>query len=60
MKYTQSCADLFLYYAWFENQLVVLVAWVDDVMILGPPAMVEQVQKDLEEVFTCKQEGELT
>ena len=39
--------------------LVVLVASVDEVVILGPPALVEQVQKDLEEAFTCKQEGEL-
>ena len=39
--------------------LVILVAWVNDVMILGPSAMVEQVQKDLEEDFTCKWEGEL-
>ena len=51
--------DPFLYFAWVENVLIILVAWVDDVMILGPPAMVEQVQKDLKEVVTCKQEGEL-
>jgi hypothetical protein len=29
-------------------------------MILGPPAMVEQVQNDLKEEFTCKQEEEIT
>ena len=51
--------DLSLYFAWVKNALVVLVAWIDDVMILGPPAMVEQVQKDLEVAFTCKQEGKL-
>ena len=40
--------------------MVVLVARVDDAMILGPPNMVEQVQQDLERAFTCKREGELT
>ena len=60
MRYQQSRADQCLHFAWVANALVVLVAWVDDVMILGPPALVEQVQKDLEEAFTCKREGELT
>jgi hypothetical protein len=29
-------------------------------MVLGPPKLVEQVQRDLEKAFTCKHEGELT
>ena len=49
-----------MYFVWRDNTLVVLVAWVDDVMILGPPNMVEQAQRDLERAFTCKHEGELT
>ncbi len=36
MMYEQSQADPCLYFAWHENRLVILVAWVDDVMILGP------------------------
>ena len=40
--------------------MVVFVTWVDDVMVLGPPYLVEQVQHDLERSFTCKHEGELT
>ena len=52
MRYQQTQADPCLYFAWFANTLVMLVAWVDDDMILRPPAMVEQVQKDLEEAFT--------
>ena len=40
--------------------MVVFVAWVDDVMVLGPPSLVEQVQRDLEKSFTCKRKGELT
>ena len=44
MMYKQSQADACLYFAWKDNALVILVAWVDDVMILGPPNTVEQVQ----------------
>ena len=54
MKYQQIIADPCLYFAWVANALVMLVASVDDVMILGPPAMVEQVQKDLKDAFMCK------
>ena len=60
MTYKQSKADPCLYFAWISGDIVVFVAWVDDVMILGPPALVEQVQQDLEKAFTCKREGELT
>jgi hypothetical protein len=47
-------------FAWIDNDLVILVAWVDDPMALRPPLLVEQVQHDLEKAFTYKQEGELT
>jgi len=40
--------------------MVVVVAWVNDAMVLGPPSLVEQVQRDLEKSFTCKREVELT
>ena len=60
MTYEQSQADPCLYFAWSDNALVVLVAWVHDVMILGPPNIVEQAQQDLVRSFTCKCEGELT
>ena len=32
----QSNADLCLYFAWENDMFAMLVAWVDDVMILGP------------------------
>ena len=53
-------ADPCLYFGWINGNMVVFVAWVDDVMVKGPPALVEQVQRDLEKAFTCKREGELT
>ena len=60
MTYTHSQADPCLYFAWGDNALVILLAWVDDIMVLGPPLLVEQVQHDLEKAFTCKHKGELT
>ena len=56
----QSMADPCLYFAWAENVMVVFVAWVNDVMILGPPSLVEQVQQDVEKAFICKCKEELT
>ena len=60
VTYKQSKADPCLYYGWINGELVMFVAWVDDLMILGPPNLVEQVQRDLEKAFTCKHEGALT
>ncbi len=60
MTYKQSKANLCLYFGWINKEMVVFVAWVDDIMVLGPPKLVEQVQQDLEKAFTCKREGELT
>ena len=60
MTYKQSKADPCLYFAWIDGAMVVLVAWVDDVMVLGPLLLVEKVQQDLETAFTCKCEGKLT
>ena len=45
MMYEQSRADLCLYFAWEDGMFAMLVAWVDDVMILGPPVMVEKAQE---------------
>ena len=58
ITYEQSQADPCLYFA-SDNTLVILVAWVDDVMILGPHNMVEQAHQDLERAFMCKHKGEL-
>lgn len=60
MTYKQSQSDLCLHYSWVDNALVVFVAWAEDVMVLVPPLLVEQVQYALEKAFTCKRKGELT
>jgi hypothetical protein len=43
MTYKQSNVDLCLNFAWQDNTWVILAAWVDDVMILGPHSLVEKV-----------------
>ena len=45
MTYKQSKADPCLHFSLVDNALVVFVAWVDDVMVLGPPLLVVQVQQ---------------
>jgi hypothetical protein len=60
MTYKQSKADASLYFAWIGGEMAVFVAWVNDVMVLGPPSLIEQVQGDVEKSFTCKCKGELT
>ena len=59
MTYKQSKADPSLYFVWIGGEMVMFVALVDDIMVLGPAALVEQVQHDLEKAFTCKCKGEL-
>lgn len=60
MMYEQYKADLCLYFEWKGNTHVVLVAWVNDVMILGPPELVEKVQEQLKKSFMCKHEEIIT
>ncbi|KAL7474026.1 LOW QUALITY PROTEIN: hypothetical protein ACHAW6_000026 [Cyclotella cf. meneghiniana] len=56
MTCKQSHADPCFYFTWRDNVFVVLVARVDDVIILGPPNMAQQ---DLERAFICIYKGEL-
>ena len=51
VTYKESKADPCLYFAWIGGEMIVFVAWVDDVMVLGPPSLVQQVQRDLGKVF---------
>jgi hypothetical protein len=44
MTYKQSKADPCLYFSWIGGEMVMFVAWVNDVMVLSPPSLVEQVQ----------------
>lgn len=54
MLYKQLKANLCLYIALVDNLLLVVVAWIDDIVGLVPLLLVEQIQQDLEKAFTCK------
>lgn len=45
-----------MYFTWEDNTLIVLVAWVDVAMILGPHVMVKKAQQKLQTAVTCKHE----
>jgi hypothetical protein len=46
-------------FAWIGSKMVVFAAWANDVMVLSPLSLVEQVKRDLKKSFTCKCKGEL-
>jgi hypothetical protein len=37
----------------------VFASWVDDLIIMGLPSDVRQIEQDLERSFVCKSEGEM-
>ena len=58
-KYERSKADPCLYYRWKNGRLALMVSWVDDIMALGHPEDVKQIEEDLKNAFACKSEGYL-
>ena len=58
-KYKRSKADPCLYYRWKDGILALMVSWVDDIMALGHPEDVKQIEEDLNNSFACKSEGYL-
>lgn len=59
MKYAQSKVNPSMNFARDSDALIKLVAWFNDIIILGPSAMVEKAQQKLETEFNYKQEGML-
>jgi hypothetical protein len=59
-KYLRSNADPCLYFIWRDGRLSLMVSWVDDLLCLGSPDDVKQIELDMKAVFKCKVEGELT
>ncbi len=54
MGMTQSTADLCLCHKWGEEELVLIVTWIDNNLIIGPKKAVEKTKIDLIERFDCK------
>ena len=46
-----------MYYRWKNGRLALMVSWVDDIMALGHPEDVKQIEEDLKNAFACKSEG---
>ncbi len=59
MTYVQTKVHPCLYFALEDGSLIAMVAWFDDIIILGLPVIVEKAQQELEKAFTCKHEGPL-
>jgi hypothetical protein len=59
--YQRSRADNSIFFLTVRNkQLSVFASWVDDLIIMGLPADVRQIEQDLERsVVVCKSEGEM-
>ena len=57
--YQRSTADNSLFFTVRNKQLSVLASWVDDLIIMGLPANVGQIEQDLEKSFACKSEREM-
>jgi hypothetical protein len=57
--YQRSTADNSLFFIVRNGQLSVFASWVDDIIIMGLPSDVRQIEQDLERSFVCKSEGEM-
>ncbi len=57
--YNQSKADPCLYYIRRNGRLAVMLSWVDDILALGYPDDVKQIEADLQRAFVSKSEGEM-
>jgi hypothetical protein len=42
-----------------NGQLSLFASWVNDIIIMGLPSDVRQIEQDLERSFVCKSEGEM-
>ena len=59
-KYVRSKADPCLYFRWKNERLALMVSWVDDILAVGHPDDVKDMEADLNKAFACKSEGRLT
>ena len=58
-SYNRSKADPCLYYIWRNGRLAVMLSWVDDILALGHPEDVKQIEEDLQSAFVSTCEGEM-
>ena len=56
---SRSKADPCLYFIWRNGRFAVLLSWMDDILALGHPEDVKQIEADLQSAFVRKSEGEI-
>lgn len=54
---TRSVLDTCLFWKWTANQLFIVMIYVDDILIAGPPAMIEALKAHLASWFTITKLG---
>ena len=58
-KYERSKADPCLYFQWKNGRLALMVSWIDDILAIGHPEDIKEMEADLNKAFVCKSEGRL-
>jgi hypothetical protein len=59
MNVAKNAVDPCLFYQWVDGQLIVILLWVDDFLILGPDESVPGVKEELLSLFNCKDVGKI-
>jgi hypothetical protein len=59
MNMAKNAVDPCLFYQWVDGQLIVILLWVDDFLILGPDELVPGVKEEILSLFNCKDVGEM-
>jgi hypothetical protein len=59
MNLAKNAVDPCLFYQWVDGQLIAILLWVDDFLILGPDELVPGVKEELLSLFNCKDIGEM-
>jgi hypothetical protein len=59
MNMAKNAVDPCLFYQWVDGQLIVILLWVDDFLILGPDELVPGIKDELLSLFNCKDVDEM-
>jgi hypothetical protein len=59
MNMAKNAVDPCLFYQWVDGQLIVILLWVDDFLILGPDNLVPGIKDELLSLFNCKDVGKM-
>jgi hypothetical protein len=57
MNMAENAVNPCLFYQWVDGQLIVILLWVDNFLILGPDELVSGIKDGLLSLFNCKDVG---